>query len=95
MVKKLMGSLTLAMLLTANAQAQNTAKQIVKVDFDFFQRRLEEVHDPGQDSWVINDGKEDAKSCNNVSFKVKGNFTSKWYKFGMSAPLYNRLGSEG
>jgi len=95
MIKKLMGSLTLAMLLTANAQAQNTDKQIVKVDFDFFQRRLEEVHDPGYDSWVINEGKEDAKSFNNVSFKLKGNFTSKWYKVGMSAPHYNRLGSDG
>jgi hypothetical protein len=95
MIKKLMGSLTLAMLLTANAQAQNTDKQIVKVDFDFFQRRLEEVHDPGYDSWVINEGKEDAKSFNNVSFKLKGNFASKWYKVGMSAPHYNRLGSDG
>ncbi|MBP1224178.1 polysaccharide lyase family 1 protein [Flavobacterium sp. 1355] len=95
MIKKLMGSLTLAMLLTANAQAQNTDKQIVKVDFDFFQRRLEEVHDPGYDSWVINEGKEDAKSFNTVSFKLKGNFTSKWYKVGMSAPHYNRLGSDG
>jgi hypothetical protein len=95
MIKKLMGSLTLAMLLTANAQAQNTDKQIVKVDFDFFQRRSEEVHDPGYDSWVINEGKEDAKSFNNVSFKLKGNFTSKWYKVGMSAPHYNRLGSDG
>jgi len=95
MIKKLMGSLTLAMLLTANAQAQNTDKQIVKVDFNFFQRRLEEVHDPGYDSWVINEGKEDAKSFNNVSFKLKGNFTSKWYKVGMSAPHYNRLGSDG
>jgi len=95
MIKKLMGSLTLAMLLTANAQAQNTDKQIVKVDFDFFQRRLEEVHDPGYDSWVINEGKEDAKSFNNLSFKLKGNFTSKWYKVGMSAPHYNRLGSDG
>jgi len=95
MIKKLMGSLTLAMLLTANAQAQNTDKQIVKVDFDFFQRRLEEVHDPGYDSWVINEGKEDAKSFNNLSFKLKGNFTSKWYKVGMSAPHYNKLGSDG
>jgi hypothetical protein len=95
MIKKLMGSLTLAMLLTANAQAQNTDKQIVKVDFDFFQRRVEEVHDPGYDSWVINEGKEDAKSFNNLSFKLKGNFTSKWYKVGMSAPHYNKLGSDG
>ncbi|PBJ08293.1 polysaccharide lyase family 1 protein [Flavobacterium sp. ACN6] len=95
MVKKLMGSLALAMLLTANAQAQNTEKQVVKVDFDFFQRRLEEVHDPSYDSWVINEGKEDFKSFNNLSFTLKGNFTSKWYKVGMSAPHYNRLGSDG
>lgn len=98
MIKKLICGAILSMLLTTNGQAQsvaNTDKQVVKVDFDFFQRRLEEVHDPSYDSWVINEGKEDAKSFNNVSFKLKGNFTSKWYKVGMSAPHYNRLGSDG
>ncbi|KAF2079993.1 pectate lyase family protein [Flavobacterium sharifuzzamanii] len=98
MIKKLIGAAVLSMLLTTNGQAQsvaNTDKQIVKVDFDFFQRRLEEVHDPSYDSWVINEGKEAEKSFNNVSFKLKGNFTSKWYKVGMSAPFYNKLGSDG
>lgn len=95
MIKKLAGTFALAMLLTANGQAQNTDKQIVKVDFDFFQRRLEEVHAPGYDSWVINENKEDQKTFNNLTFKLKGNFTSKWYKVGMSAPYYNRLGSDG
>lgn len=98
MVKRLVCSFALAMLLTANGKAQSvqkTDKQIVKVDFDFFQRRLEEVHDPSYDSWVINEGKEAEKSFNNVSFKLKGNFTSKWYKVGMSAPFYNKLGSDG
>lgn len=98
MIKKLISGAVLSMLLTASGQAQsvaNTDKQIVKVDFDFFQRRLEEVHDPSYDSWVINEGKEAEKSFNNVSFKLKGNFTSKWYKVGMSAPFYNKLGSDG
>lgn len=98
MIKKLISAAVLSMLLTTNGQAQsvaNTDKQVVKVDFDFFQRRLEEVHDPSYDSWVINEGKEAEKSFNNVSFKLKGNFTSKWYKVGMSAPHYNRLGSDG
>ncbi|WP_406843757.1 T9SS C-terminal target domain-containing protein [Flavobacterium soyae] len=98
MIKKLISGAVLSMLLTTNGQAQsvaNTDKQIVKVDFDFFQRRLEEVHDPSYDSWVINEGKEAEKSFNNVSFKLKGNFTSKWYKVGMSAPFYNKLGSDG
>jgi hypothetical protein len=98
MIKKLISGALLSMLLTTNGQAQsvqNTDKQIVKVDFDFFQRRLEEVHDPSYDSWVINEGKESEKSFNNVSFKLKGNFTSKWYKVGMSAPFYNKLGSDG
>lgn len=95
MIKKLAGAFALAMLLGANGQAQNANKQIVKVDFDFFQRRLEEVHDPNYESWVINDQKEAEKSFNNVSFKLKGNFTSKWYKVGMNAPHYNRLGSDG
>ncbi|HEU0125553.1 MAG TPA: T9SS C-terminal target domain-containing protein, partial [Flavobacterium sp.] len=87
MIKKLVSSFALAMLLTANGQAQNTNKQLVKVDFDFFQRRLEEVHDPSYDSWVINENKEDQKTFNGVTFKLKGNFTSKWYKVGMSAPF--------
>lgn len=98
MIKKLISGAILSMILTTNGQAQSvqsTDKQIVKVDFDFFQRRLEEVHDPSYDSWVINEGKEAEKSFNNVSFKLKGNFTSKWYKVGMSAPFYNRLGSDG
>lgn len=98
MIKKLLSAAVLSMLLTANGQAQsvqNTDRQIVKVDFDFFQRRLEEVHDPSYDSWVINEGKEAEKSFNNVSFKLKGNFTSKWYKVGMNAPFYNKLGSDG
>ncbi|WDF57827.1 T9SS C-terminal target domain-containing protein [Flavobacterium sp. KACC 22758] len=98
MIKKLISAAVLSMLLTTNGQAQsvaNTDKQVVRVDFDFFQRRLEEVHDPSYDSWVINEGKEAEKSFNNVSFKLKGNFTSKWYKVGMSAPHYNKLGSDG
>ena len=98
MIKKLISAAVLSLFLTTNGQAQsvaNTDKQIVKVDFDFFQRRLEEVHDPSYDSWVINEGKEAEKSFNNVSFKLKGNFTSKWYKVGMSAPFYNKLGSDG
>ncbi|GGF06711.1 pectate lyase family protein [Flavobacterium limi] len=93
MIKKFFSTAALAMLLTANGQAQN--KQIVKVDFDFFQRRLEEVHAPGYDSWVVNEKKEDQKTFNGVTFKLKGNFTSKWYKVGMSAPFYNKLGADG
>jgi len=95
MIKKFVSAFALTMLLAANGQAQNTDKQVVKVDFDFFQRRLEEVHDPSYDSWVINENKEDHKTFNGVTFKLKGNFTSKWYKVGMSAPFYNRLGSDG
>ncbi|KFF03514.1 pectate lyase family protein [Flavobacterium reichenbachii] len=98
MIKKLISAAVLSLILTTYGQAQSaqhTDKQTVKVDFDFFQRRLEEVHDPSYDSWVINEGKEDAKSFNNVTFKLKGNFTSKWYKVGMSAPHYNKLGSDG
>jgi hypothetical protein len=95
MIKKLVSSFALALLFAANGQAQSDENQIVKVDFDFFQRRLDEVHDPNYESWVINDAKEAEKSFNNVNFKLKGNFTSKWYKVGMNAPYYNRLGSDG
>ncbi|SEO66577.1 hypothetical protein SAMN05444671_4108 [Flavobacterium sp. CF108] len=98
MIKKLLSAAVLSMLLATNGQAQsvqNTDKQIVKVDFDFFQRKLEEVHDVNYDSWVVSDQKEAEKTFNNVAFKLKGNFTSKWYKVGMNAPFYNKLGSDG
>jgi len=95
MIKKLLSSFALTMLLAANGQAQSISKQTVKVDFDFAGRRLEEVHDTNYESWVINEGKEAKKSFNNVTFKLKGNFNSKWYKLGMSAPYYSRLGSDG
>lgn len=93
MIKKFFSTAALVLLLTASGQAQN--KQIIKVDFDFFQRRLEEVHAPGYDSWVVNEMKEDQKTFNGVTFKLKGNFSSKWYKVGMNAPFYNRLGADG
>ncbi|WP_291148320.1 pectate lyase family protein [Flavobacterium sp. UBA7680] len=98
MIKKLLRVAVLSMLLATNGQAQsvqNTDKQIVKVDFDFFQRKLEEVHDVNYDSWVVSDQKEAEKTFNNLAFKLKGNFTSKWYKVGMNAPFYNKLGSDG
>ncbi|MBK0370883.1 fibronectin type III domain-containing protein [Flavobacterium agrisoli] len=95
MVKKLVGSFALAMILASNAQAQSLDKKSVKVDFDFAGRRLEEVHDVGYESWVLNEVKEAEKSFSGINFKLKGNFNSKWYKLGMSAPFYNRLGADG
>ncbi|MGO4771162.1 polysaccharide lyase family 1 protein [Flavobacterium sp. W22_SRS_FK3] len=95
MIKKFMSAAVLAVLLTANAKAQGTEKQTVKVDLDFAGRRLEEVHDKTYESWVINEQREAEKSFNGLNFKLKGNFNSKWYKLGMSAPFYSRLGSDG
>ncbi|WP_417939469.1 pectate lyase family protein [Flavobacterium sp. RS13.1] len=99
MIKKLVSAAVLATLLSANVQAQSVRKtaekQIIKVDFDFFQRRLEEVHAPGYDSWVVNEMKEDQKTFNGVIFKLKGDFSSKWYKVGINAPFYNKLGADG
>jgi hypothetical protein len=99
MVKKITFLLAMSTVLVTSLQAQSVkstaANQITKVDFDFFQRRLDEVHEPGYESWVINEVKESEKSFNGMSFKLKGNFGSKWYKVGMSAPYYNRVGSDG
>ena len=99
MIKKLLSAAVLAMLLSANGQAQSvgktTEKQIVKVDFDFSGRRVEEVSDPHYNSWPITEQTEAEKSFNNVTFKLKGNFSSKWFKVGMSAPFYSRLASDG
>jgi len=93
MIKKLVGAAVLVMLLTANGNAQN--KQIVKVDFDFSQRRLEEVNDTNYNSWTISEQKQAEKTFNNLIFKLKGNFNAKWYKVGMNAPFYSKLTSDG
>lgn len=93
MIKKLVGAVALVMLLTVNGKAQN--KQIVKVDFDFSQRRVEEVNDTNYNSWPISEQKQAEKSFKDLTFKLKGNFNSKWYKVGMSAPFYSKLASDG
>ena len=90
---------TLTVCVVLNMQCQtkhvNSVKQPLKVDFDFSGRRLDEVHDPTYKSWVINEAKEAAQSFNDVSIKLKGDFTSKWFKLGMSAPHYAQLVSDG
>jgi len=95
MIKKLLSAAVLSLLLATNAQAQSAEKQIVKVDFDFSGRRTEEVSDPHYSSWPIIEQTEAEKTFNNVNFKLKGNFSSKWFKVGMSAPFYSRLTSDG
>lgn len=93
MIKKLVGTAALIMLLAANGSAQS--KQIVKVDFDFSQRRVEEVNDTNYNSWPISEQKQAEKSFNNLTFKLNGNFNAKWYKVGMNAPFYSKLASDG
>ncbi|TDO77266.1 hypothetical protein EV143_10426 [Flavobacterium chryseum] len=95
MITKTFSFLAMSLLLAASVQAQTVEKQIVKVDFDFSQRRVEEVSDPNYSSWPISEQTESEKSFNGVTFKLKGNFSSKWYKVGMSAPFYSRLASDG
>lgn len=95
MFKKVVSCFALGLLMVNSGQAQNAEKQILKVDFDFFQRRLEEVHDPAYESWVVNEQKEAEKSFGSLRIRLKGNFTSKWNKVGMSAPYYSRLTSDG
>lgn len=89
--------MTICVVLNIQCQTKqdNTVKQSLKVDFDFAGRRLKEVHDPTYKSWVINEGKEDEKSFDDVSIKLKGDFTSKWFKLGVSAPHYAQLVSDG
>lgn len=93
MIKKSVWVAALVMLLTANGIAQN--KQIVKVDFDFSQRRTEEVNDTNYSSWPISEQKKAEKTIKNLQFKLNGNFNSKWYKVGMNAPFYGKLTSDG
>ena len=98
-MKKLVSGLVLSAILAVNAQSQTlksgAEKQIVKVDFDFSQRRVEEVNDTNYNSWPINEQKQAEKTFNNLIFKLKGNFNAKWYKVGMNAPFYSKLASDG
>lgn len=98
-IKNTMQYFILTVCVVLNMQCQtiqnNNIKQSIKVDFDFAGRRLDEVHDPTYKSWVINEAKEDEKSFDDVSIKLKGDFTSKWFKLGMSAPHYAQLVSDG
>lgn len=99
MMKGLVSGLVLSAILAVNAQAQSlksgTEKQIVKVDFDFSQRRVEEVNDTNYNSWPISEQKQAEKTFNYLTFKLKGNFNAKWYKVGMNAPFYSKLASDG
>lgn len=98
LIKHISGSLLLAAFALLNVQCQSnskTEKQTVKVDFDFSGRRLSEVHDPLYQSWVINEAAKDEKSFGNIKVTLKGTFSSKWFKLGMSAPYYAQLVSDG
>jgi hypothetical protein len=98
MIKNIVQIACISISFVLNAPCQTlptTEKQVVKVDFDFSGRRTEEVSDPYYKSWVINALKEDAKTINGVTIQLKGLFTSKWFKLGMSAPHYARLVSDG
>jgi hypothetical protein len=99
MIKKLVTGLALFAVLATSVQGQTEKKgaenQAVKVDFDFFQRRVEEVNDPIYSSWPISAQKEAEKSFGTVAIKLKGDFSSSWNKVGMSAPYYARLVSDG
>ena len=98
-MKRILSCLALSAIFGVNVQAQSvgkaTEKQIVKVDFDFSQRRLEEVNDTNYNSWTISEQKQAEKTFNNLTFKLKGNFNAKWYKVGMNAPFYSKLTSDG
>jgi len=95
MVKKVIGAIGMVALLVTNVQAQSAKRNSLKVDFDFSQRRLEEVHDPSYISWPISEQKEMTKSFGELNIQLKGDFSSSWYKVGMSAPFYSRLVSDG
>lgn len=99
MINKILRCLVLSAVLAANGYGQTakkgTEKQIIKVDFDFFQRRVEEVNDPHYSSWPIREQKESEKSFGDVIVKLKGDFSSSWFKVGMNAPHYSRLASDG
>lgn len=78
------------------------AQSPIKVDFDKNERALDEVHEPGYESWAILNCADTTKVFNNVKIKMangKGSagagLKSHWYKVGIQAPYYARLVSDG
>ncbi|WP_410493116.1 polysaccharide lyase family 1 protein [Catalinimonas alkaloidigena] len=76
-------------------EARRPAFETVKVDFDFAQRRVEEVNDPHYHSWPIEEGTEAQKTFGETRVTLRGNFSSGWYKVGVHAPHYAQLVSDG
>ncbi|GAB3647124.1 hypothetical protein GCM10028791_08540 [Echinicola sediminis] len=67
----------------------------LKVDFDFGGRKLGEVNEPGYTSWVIEEGRSAQATFEGISFKIKGDVRTSWYKAGVQAPYYARLSNDG
>lgn len=95
MVKKVICAIVMVAFFGTTVQAQSINRKGLKVDFDFFQRRIEEVNDPSYISWPISEQNEVEKSFGELSIQLKGKFSSAWYKVGMNAPFYSRLVSDG
>ena len=95
MIKNVIRAIGILALSATSTQAQSVKSNVLKVDFDFFQRRIEEVNDPSYISWPISEQKEVEKAFGPLTVQLKGNFSSSWYKVGMSAPYYSKLVSDG
>src|SRR6056300_1014877 len=81
--------------LTLQAQQPTPIAKSLKVDFDFSGRKLAEVNDPNYHSWPITNENLIEKTFGNLTVSIQGVFKSNWHKLGVSAPYYNKLGSDG
>ncbi len=81
--------------LTLQAQQPTPIAKSLKVDFDFSGRKLAEVNDPNYHSWPITNENLIEKTFGNLTVSIQGDFKSNWHKLGVSAPYYNKLGSDG
>ena len=78
------------------------AQSPVKVDFDKDERALDEVHEPGYESWVITNCVDTTKVINGIKITMANgkesdgaSLQSHWHKVGIQAPYYARLVSDG
>ena len=78
------------------------AQSPVKVDFDKDERALDEVHEPGYESWVITNCVDTTKVINGIKITMANgkesdgaSLKSHWHKVGIQAPYYARLVSDG
>lgn len=76
-------------------KSDSTNKQPLKVDFDFSERKIGEIHHQDYESWLIEGGTETIKNFGDLKIKLEGDFSSSWYKAGTQKHPDGKLIADG